>query len=460
MDAMLQTNTTKVETQPKLSTLEKASYGFGDLASNFVWGMTSSYLLFFYTDIFGITAAAVGTLFLLTRIWDAVNDPIMGILVDRTKTKHGKARPYILYLSIPFAVLSILTFITPDFSDTGKLVYAYVTYTLLGMIYTGINLPYGALMPMMTRDPKEKTQLGSFRMMGMALGSILVAALTLPLVDFFGNGNQQVGFPITMALFSAIGIILFYLTFKNCKERYSEYHSIDEKEKVSIKESIVRMIKNKHWVIIASNSLLIFLRLGLMYGVLIYYVMYVLEQPGMVPVYLTVLNVGNFVGGALAPAILTKVGNRNGSLIVTPISIVLFAALAFMEGVSPVLFVSIFFIANTLIGISFPANFAMLADTVDYQEWKFGKRTEGLLYSGYSFATKFGIAIGSSFAAYALGWAGYNPEALTELATYTIRVLMFAAPISLSLIQIVILFFYKLDKQHPQIVLELEKKRI
>lgn len=240
-----------------ISLKEKVSYSFGDLASNFVWGMTTSYLLFFYTDIFGISAAAVGTLFLITRIWDAINDPIMGIFIDKTKSKYGKARPYLLYLPIPFAILSVITFITPNFSDSGKLVYAYITYLLLGMIYTAINIPYGALMPMMTRDSNEKSQLGSFRMMGLAMGSILVSALTLPLVDFFGGGNQRIGFPITMALFSVVGIILFYITFKNCKERYSEQN--DTKKQVKITNSVLNMFKNQPWLMIAISSLLQFL---------------------------------------------------------------------------------------------------------------------------------------------------------------------------------------------------------
>ncbi|MBW8351371.1 MFS transporter [Bacillus sp. IITD106] len=444
---------TKVE---KISLKEKISYSFGDLASNFVWGMTTSYLLFFYTDIFGITAAAVGTLFLITRIFDALNDPVMGIIIDKTKSKHGKARPYLLYLPIPFAILSVLTFITPGFSDSGKLVYAYVTYLLLGMIYTAINIPYGALMSMMTRDSNEKSQLGSFRMMGLAAGSILVSALTLPLVKLFGGGNQQIGFPITMAVFSAIGVVLFYITFKYCKERYSEQE--DPNNKIKVTESIGNLFKNKPWTVIATSSVIQFLRIGAMFGVLIYFVTYVLDQPALVPLYLTLANVANFAGGAIAPPILKRLKNRNGSLVVLAIALALFILLIFLENSSVYLFASVFFIANTLIGVSGSANFALLADTVDYQEWKFGKRTEGLLYSAYSFATKFGIAIGSAFIAYALGWAGYNPNAITGEAVSMIRFLMYAGPILFTLLQVIVLVFYKLDHNHAQIVKELNER--
>jgi len=437
----------------KIGLKEKISYGFGDLASNFVWGMTTSYLLFFYTDVFGLAAATVGTLFLITRILDAVIDPVIGTFIDRTNSKHGKARPYLLYISIPFGIVSVLTFITPSFSDTGNLIYAYVTYTILGILYSAVNLPYGAMMSMMTRDSNEKTQLGSFRIMGMAIGAILVAACTQPLVKLFGNGDQRLGFPITMALFSIIAVVLFLITFKNCKERYAG--NVEPGNNANLGESVASMFKNQPWVLIALNSLFMFLRIGVMFSVLVYYVTYVLKQPDMVPIYLTLANVANFVGGAIAPPILKRLGNRTGSILLLSASVLLFVLLIFLEGGSPVLFITLFFIANILLGVNSPANFAMLADTIDYQEWKFGRRTEGLLYSAYSFATKFGIAIGSALAAYALGWAGYEPSAITDKATNMIRFLMFAGPILFTVLQILSLMFYKLDKQHAHIIREL-----
>ncbi|NGP45239.1 MFS transporter [Bacillaceae bacterium SIJ1] len=442
----------------KLSFIEKLSYGFGDLASNFVWGMTTSYLLFFYTDIFGLAAGAVGTLFLLTRIWDAVNDPLMGILVDKTNTKHGKARPYILYLAIPFAIISVLTFITPDFSYTGKLIYAYVTYTLLGMIYTAINLPYGALMSMMTRDSEEKAKLSSFRMMGMATGAILVSVLTLELVDFFGNGNQQLGFPITMGVFSLIAIGLFMMTFRHCKERYAEYQTADHE--VDVKKSMTSLMKNGPWRIVSLNALILFLRVGAMSGVLIYYITYVLERPGLAPLYLGLLNAAYFVGAFFAPSLLKKLGNRNGTIVATSMALLLFISLIFLESAPQLLFASLFFLANAAIGIGNAATLAMLADTVDYQEYKFGTRSEGTLYASYSFATKLGIALGSAFVAYALDFAGYTPEALTEGALSMIRFLMFAAPIVFTALQIFVLFFYKLDRTHAKIVQHLKNNTI
>ncbi|MDY0394124.1 glycoside-pentoside-hexuronide (GPH):cation symporter [Virgibacillus halophilus] len=330
MEAFAREKTKLGRERHKLSLKEKISYGYGEMASAFVWGMVTSYLLYFYTDVYGISASAAGTLFLITRLWDAANDPIMGVIVDRTKTKHGKARPYLLYLAIPLGIISVLTFITPDFSDTGRLMYAYVTYLLLGMIYTAINLPYGALAPTMTRDSKEKVDLGSYRAMGLAVGTVIVSAATLPLVNFLGKGNEQVGFPLTITLYSVIAGILFFLTFKNCKERYSEY--IEAKDRKKLSESLKEMFKNRPWVLVAITSFLKFLRLGALNAVLIYYVTYVLGKPGMVPVFLTLLNGATFAGGALAMPLLKKVGNKLGTQVAIAIGSVFFILLFFIQG--------------------------------------------------------------------------------------------------------------------------------
>lgn len=442
----------KVE-YPKLSLKEKISYGYGDAASNFVWGMVNSYLLFFYTDVFGITAAAAGTLFLITRIFDAVNDPAMGIIVDKTKSKHGKTRPYILYLAIPFGILSVITFITPDISVTGKIVYAYITYGFLGIIYTMINIPYGALMPLMSRNSKEKGELNSYRAIGRSVGTIVVASATLPLVNYLGGGDQQRGFPIVMGIYSVIGIVLFYLTFRNCHERVGD--TSEEQKHPDIKKSFVQMFKNKYWLLISANTFLWFVRMGVMNGVLIYYVKYVLEQPNMAPFYLTLLNVANLVGGFFALSILRKYSSRNSSMLMFAIAAVLLASLFLVEGQSMVLFSIIFFAANILIGYGDPATLTMLGDTIDYQEWKFGSRPEGLLVSSYSFSTKFGVAIGSSLIGYALSWAGYDPSSVTESAKTMIRTLMLGLPILFTVLQVIVLYFYKLDKHHEDIVNDL-----
>jgi len=456
MDPAIQIKKEFHSTRQKLSLKEKISYGYGDIASNFVWGMVNSYLLFFYTDVFGITASVVGTLFLFTRVFDAVIDPIMGVFVDKTNSKHGKARPYLLYVAIPFGILSVITFITPDISYTGKIVYAYITYGLLGIVYTMINIPYGVLVPLMTRDSKEKGELNSYRAIGRSIGAIIVASLTLPLVNYLGRGNQQVGFPIVIAIYSVIGVLLFWLTFKYCKERV--HPVMQDKKETSVKKSVVQMFKNKYWLLTSLNSFLYFVRLGIMNGILIYYVNYVLGQPKMVPYYLTLLNLANLAGGFFALSILRKYSSRNSSILVYAIAAVLLASLYFVNGESVVLFSAIFFLANVMIGYGDPANLTMLGDTIDYQEWKFGDRPEGLLVSSYSFSTKFGVALGSSLLAYALGWVGYNPLAITQQVKDMIVLLMLGVPLVITILQVAVLYFYKLDQHHGEIVNALKNK--
>ena len=447
----LNTNQNGVSSTGKLSLKEKMSYGAGDIASNFVWGMVTSYLLFFYTDIFGITAAAAGTLFLVTRLLDAITDPMMGVVIDRTKSKHGKTRPYLLYLPIPLGIVATLMFITPDFSYTGKLIYAYVTYILLVLIYTAINLPYGALMTRMTRDSGEKGELNSFRGIGRTIGAIAVSALVLPLATLFGNGNQQIGFPITMALFSVVAVGLFYITFKYCKERIEDAQT----QQARVTTSIRNMFKNKYWVIIAVSTIFWFLRMGVMNTALIYYVTYYLEQPGRTPLYLTLLNVASFVGSLIALFVLKRWGSRNTSIIAYTLATILLISIFMLGENTGLLFVILFFLANIFIGFGDPANLTMLAETIDYHEWKFGERVEGLLFSGYSFALKFGVAIGSAFVGYALAFAGYDPDAITSQATDVIRIITFGVPIVLTAIQVIVLLFYKLEKLHPKIIKEL-----
>lgn len=447
---------TKTAKTQRLSIGEKMSYGVGDIASNFTWGMVTSYLLFFYTDVFGLTAATAGTLFLITRLWDAVNDPIMGVIIDKTNSKHGKTRPYLLWFAIPLAVVGTLTFITPDISYTGKVIYAYVTYTSLGMIFTAINLPYGALMTRMTRDSGEKGELNSWRAIGRTIAAISVAALTLPLANYFGNGDLKIGFPITMGIYSVISVFLFYITFRNCKERVEE-PAQDHKTKVS--KSVVDMFKNKYWVLIAGNTLLWFLRMGLMNTALIYYVNYYLEQPGKTPLYLTLLNVANLVGALIALFVLKKWGSRNTSIIAYTLATIIFIILFMLGSSTGILFAVLFFTANVFTGLGEPANLTMLADSIDYHEWKFGDRVEGLLFSGYSFSLKLGVAVASAFVGYALAWAGYNPANVTEQATNMMRILTFGIPIFLTALQAVVLLFFNLEKFHPQMTKELLERQ-
>ena len=198
----------------RLSLKEKIGYSLGDTASNLFFQTFIIFLPIFYTDVFGLPAAAMGTMFLVTRIWDAVNDPIMGVIADRTNSRWGKFRPYIAGFAIPFAIGGVLTFTTPDWGDSGKLIYAYVTYTLLLMLYTAVNVPYSALMGVITPNSQERTKVSTYRFVAAFVGQFIVGAVTLSFVEYFGKGNDQAGWQWTIGIFGVLAVILLFITFE------------------------------------------------------------------------------------------------------------------------------------------------------------------------------------------------------------------------------------------------------
>ncbi|OHZ01628.1 MFS transporter [Salinicola sp. MIT1003] len=302
-----------------------------------------------------------------------------------------------------------------------------------------------------TRDSGEKGQLNSYRAIGRSIGTIIVGALTLPLARYLGDGDLSTGFPVVMGVYSIIGIVLFWLVFKNCHERTSVPAAATHKG--SIVSDIKKMVTNRYWLIIALNSVVWFARQGVMNGVLIYYVKYVLGEPQSVYIYITILNVANLAGGVLALTLLKRYSSRNSSILMYMLAIV-FLALAYFSGGGQHVYAFgfAFFMASFMIGFGDPANLTMLGDVIDYHEWKHKKESQGTLYSGYSFALKFGSAIGAAFVGYFLGLAGYDPEMITPQVKDAITTLLFIIPIALTVVQIIILYSYRLEKQHPEIV--------
>lgn len=440
----------------KLNMREKISYGFGDLASNVMWGLIGSFLLFFYTDVVLIPAAATATLFLLARVLDAFIDPIIGNFVDRTNSKFGRTRPFILFGIIPLAIIFVLTFTTFDLSDTGKLIYAYVTYILVGILYSVVNIPYGALMPLMTRNTNEKAQLSSFRMLGMAVGNIVVSAGSMALVNMLGKGNQRLGFLLTSMVFAIAGIVCFLIVSFNCKERYLEKH-VESESKTKTSETYKNAFRNKPWIASITFAFFMFVRIGATVAITIYFCMYCLKNPGMISILLPLLYVSIFITAPLTPIFIKKFGHRKANIIGLIIYIVAFCIMPFFVS-NMTLFIGIYFVGNVFGGIGTGSIFGMIADSVDFNEWKFGTRTEGTLYAGYSFATKVGIAIGSAAVGYVLAFTGYSAGNVSASAESGINFLYYAVPIVCSVIQIIVIVFYKLDSIHPQIIKELETK--
>ncbi|WP_231686845.1 MFS transporter [Bacillus sp. JCM 19034] len=417
---------------------EKFGYGLGDLASNLVFAAVSSFLLFYYTDVAGASAAIVGTIILVSRFLDGFTDIGMGALVDKTTSKHGKARPWLLWMAIPYAVSAFLLFTVPDFGPVGMLIYIAITYNIVHIIYTAINIPYGVLNARITQDQYQRSSLNIFRMFMAVVGSIIIMNVTIPLVDFFGGGKQ--GWSITFALFGILAGILFLVTFFWTKERIENVQQ--SKNTVSLKVGVKSLLKNKYWVLAVIFALVIYTGNGLGGGLGVYYAQYILDNPalvgplglaGMFPVVIGLIFVG---------PIIKKFGKRNS--MIGGLLFGLLGTVVILIDPTNFLFVLIGSVIRGIGGVPVAASFfAMLADTIEYGEWKSGVRTEGLVYSAGSFGTKVGMGLGAAIMGWCLAASGYVGGAVEQSSSaITMIVFLFVwVPVIFTVIQLTILAF-------------------
>lgn len=312
----------------KISFKEKVGYGIGDTASNLYFQIFVNFLLFFYTDIFGIPAAAVGTMLIVSRFWDAVNDPMMGVIADRTNSKWGKYRPYLIWMSVPLAIVGVLTFITPNFSITGKIIYAYITYTLVMMAYTAINIPYSALMGVISPNSQERTSVATYRFVLAFAGAFIVQGLTLPLVDFFGNGNQRTGFPLTMALFGIVACILFYFSFATTNERVQAPAA----QKTSLKEDIKNLIDNRPWMYLLVMGVFTLGYIIIRSSSILYYFKYYIGNEVLASLFMVLGTVAVIAGVACTQFLANKFGKKKLYIVVMSLSTLLTCLFYFIPG--------------------------------------------------------------------------------------------------------------------------------
>src|SRR5271157_12894 len=252
-EVSVNTASTAVPLGDRISLKEKIAYSFGDAASNFYWKTFEFFLMIFYTDVFGISAAAVGTMLLVTRMADAVADPVMGAIADRTKTRWGHFRPYVLWFALPLAVAGVLTFTTPNLSGGGKLVYAYITYSLLMFLYTAVNIPYTALMGVMTPNSLERTSIASIRFIGAFTAGVFVQYFTLKLVGFFGHGNAVRGWQLTMVLYGVLAVTMLVLCFASTRERVTP----PAQQKSDLRRDLGDLFTSRPWLVLVCVLLLI-----------------------------------------------------------------------------------------------------------------------------------------------------------------------------------------------------------
>lgn len=427
----------------KIPVKEKIGYGLGDTASNFFFQMFVNFLLFFYTDVFGIPAAAAGTMFLLTRIWDTINDPIMGVIADRTETKWGKFRPYLIWIVIPFAIIGVLTFTTPNLSVTGKIIYAYITYTLMMMAYTAINIPYSALMGVISPNSLERTSLSSYRFVLAFVGAFVVQGLTLPLVGFFGKGDQAKGFQFTMILYSILAVILFLITFATTKERVHP----PKDQKTSLKNDLKDLIHNQPWIVLFFLGIFALSYVSIRSGSIMYYFKYYLGRESLASAFMVSGTVGVIIGVMLTEYLSKKFGKRNLYMILMGATSILTILFYFIQADQIFLIFAMNILISLIIGPTVPLIWAMYADTADYSEWKYGRRATGLVFSAATFAQKFGWTIGGALAGWLLAYFGFKANMVQSVSTQDgIRLMMSIIPAIGSILATIAAIFYKIDE--------------
>jgi glycoside/pentoside/hexuronide:cation symporter, GPH family len=436
---------------------EKIGYAVGDTASCLYWQTFSMFLMIFYTDTFGISPAVVGTMFLLSRFWDAALDPIMGIIADRTETRYGKFRPWILWGILPFTIAGVVLFITPDISETGKIIYAYVTYTVVMMVYTMVNVPYGALLGVISPHSDERTALASYRFIGAFTGNIIVQGTLLSLVSFLGKGNDRLGYPLAMTVFAVAAGALFFFTFASTKERVKP-----PKEQSSIRRDIKDLLKNRPWIVLCSMGLMTLIYVSIKNGAMLYYFKYYVGDQAAAAPFMVAGTVFSIVGALSTPYIVRFIGDKKLTFIV--LTIVNAASMAVFYLAGPQDFVLMY--ATQIIGsipgaAMFPLIWSMYADTADYGEWKFGRRATGLVFSAATFSQKMGWAVGGALAGFLLTIIGFVANVAQNEATLSgIRHMMSTIPAAIALLVIVIALFYELtDKLEKQIGSELQARK-
>lgn len=401
---------------------EKIGYGFGDMASSMFWKVFSYYLPFFYSNVFGLNLADAALLVLLTRIWDAVSDPMMGVISDRTNSRWGKYRPYLLWFAAPFSVCGILLFTTPDFSYAGKLVWAYVTYILMMTVYTGINVPYGALLGVISDDPKEKTVYSSFRMFFAYGGSFIALFSWEPLCNFFMSSwgaSLESSWQYSMCAIAAACILLFVCCFSMTRE------TVRTSSTLSVSKDFKALISNGPWWLLIGAALSFNLFNTVRGASVAYFFADVIGPDAMLGfgmlgsilfysgLFLGIGEIANMVGVALTVPVATRLGKKSTFIMVNATLVVLSIAFFFVPvtpaGYWAMLVLQVFI--SVLTGIMSPLIWSMYADVSDYSELKYKSASTGLIFSSSSMAQKFGGALGGAAVLWLLGVFGYSETA-------------------------------------------------
>ncbi len=435
----------------KLTVTEKIGYGFGDLASNLFWQMFSIYIAKFYTDVFLLGAATMGTMMLVTRVADAFIDPMIGTIADRTNTRWGHFRPYLIWMALPMALTAILAFTTPSFDGTAKIVYAYLTLTLMMIAYSAINIPYSALLGVLTPNSDDRTSASSYRFVMALLPVFIIVNTAIPLVEYFGGKDTSAhGWQMAMTVYAGVAVVLFVATFLMTQERVQP----PEAQETSLKTDLKDLFRNTPWVVLCVVGIAALTYANIRGTVIIYYFDYVV--PGGKAYFGPVMTTGAiaFIAGVMVTSPLSKrFGKRNFYMVSMALTALLTIGFYFVPPAN----IALVWAAHALISFcaapTAPLVWAMYADTADYSEWKWGRRATGLIFSAASLAQKFGWAIGGAGTGWLLAYFDYMPNvAQGPRAIDGIMMMMSIIPAVGAIIAIIALWFYKLDEETVKVM--------
>ena len=435
---------------------EKLGYSFGVLGQNIIYGFFTTYILVFYTDVFGITAASAGTLFMIVRLWDAVNDPVMGVIADRTRTRWGKFRPYMLWAPIPIAIVTTLTFFVPDASYGTKLAYAYITYIVWDLVYSVGDIPLWALTSAITRDTKERTGIITMARIFSIFGMAIPAIATIPLMNAFGGGNSG-GYTRVAAFYGVICAVTMMGIFFSVRERV-----VHAAKKESIRESINVIIRNKPLILIMASSVITNSVVAFRQSILVYYATYNMNNSNIVPLLMAVTLATMFLGMLLVPLITSLAGKRN-AYIFYGLGLALSSLGFYFSGYGSGKLILLWTLITGLFsGAPAVLESAMIADTIEYAEWKTGVRAEGVIFSTQTFMAKLSGALSGGLAGLILTIIGYVPNAVQAHRTLGgLHAMMTVIPAAAVLLGLIPILFYNItEKRHAEIVKELEGRKV
>ncbi|MFA7183027.1 MAG: MFS transporter [Bacteroidales bacterium] len=454
----------------KISVIEKIGYSLGDLAANLIFQTLMTFLAFFYTDVYKIPPGTASFIIFFGGMFGAFFNPIMGIIADRTKTRWGKFRPWILWTAVPFGAMAILAFSTPDFSPSGKIAYAFITYMLLVVVYSANNLPYASLSGVITGNMSERNSLSSYRFVAVTIAQLIVQSFLLPLALILGDGDRTRGFENTMMLFAAIGVVFFIITFLTTKERIIP----KPEQKSSVKEDLHDLVRNKPWIVMLIITVFIFITLSLKGGMYVYYFENYLSQEHLAG-FLEKVGLNKLSGFTSSSDVATSGFSlfMASGIVTTLIGIAISKPLADRFGKRDVFGCSLFLSALCLLmfyfyspqaigsvfatqmlhgffyGISTPLLWAMIADVADYSEWKNSRRATAIIFSAMIFGLKAGLSIGGALVAGILASYGYSEQLAVQSAETVngIKLSLSIYPMLTFFVSVACLFFYEINKK-------------